>query len=203
MPSYLPFLTMNTTPGDISESSTKPSVGFIMSSCPSRRGAYMFMKPSHEADMPSLSASRMPTVPYSRLAACSENSPSPYTMSLMCVSWLKLSSTPFTVTMACLPSYTARAWSSTHSVATSTSGRVRIRCSTGSSAGAVFPCAGTTSICGSNAVRNDATKSWNPLNTLSVTTSAIVATATPTALMPLIRLITCVLFFEKRYRRAM
>ena len=89
------------------------------------------------------------------------------------------------------------------SVATSTVGSVRIFCSVGSSAGAVLPCAGTTSICGSKAVRNDATRSWKPLNTLSVTTSAIVATATPTALMPLIRLITCVLFFENRYRRAM
>ena len=105
--------------------------------------------------------------------------------------------------MAWLPLYMANAWSSTLSVATSTSGSARIFASMGSSAGAVFPFAGTTSICGSNAVRNDATRSWKPLNTLNVMTSAAVAMATPTALMPLIRLITCVLFFEKRYRRAM
>jgi hypothetical protein len=41
------------------------------------------------------------------------------------------------------------------------------------------------------------------LNTDSVTTSAMVATATPMTLMPLITLITFVDFFEKRYRRAM
>ena len=61
-----------------------------------------------------------------------------------------------------------------------------------------MPCAGTTSICGSKAVSNDATRSWKPLNTLSVTTNAMVATATPTALMALMRLMTCVLFLEKR-----
>lgn len=97
----------------------------------------------------------------------------------------------------------ASAMSSTVSVATSTSGRCLIRVSTGSSAGAVLPTAGVTLSCGSKAVNSDATRSWKPLNTLSVTTRAIVATATPTTLTPLITLMAWVLFFENRYRRAM
>ena len=78
-----------------------------------------------------------------------------------------------------------------------------MRVSAGSSAGAVLPTAGATLSCGSKAVKSDATRSWKPLKTLSVTTRAIVATATPTMLMPLITLMACVLFFEKRYLRAM
>jgi hypothetical protein len=45
--------------------------------------------------------------------------------------------------------------------------------------------------------------SWKPLNTLSVTTKAIVVTATPTTEMALMMLMACVDFFEKRYLRAM
>ena len=66
-----------------------------------------------------------------------------------------------------------------------------------------MPLTGDTFSCGSNVVKNEATRSWNPLNTLNVTTRAIVAMATPTALMALMMLMACVLFFEKRYLRAM
>ena len=96
----------------------------------------------------------------------------------------------------------ARALSSTVSVATSTCGSWRISVRMGSSAGAVFPCVGVTFSCGSKAVKNEATISWKPLNTLSVTTRAIVATATPMTDMALMMLMTFVLFFEKRYLRA-
>ena len=72
------------------------------------------------------------------------------------------------------------------------------RVSTGSSAGAVFPSTGTTFSCGSKAVKKVATRSWKPLNTLSVTTSAIVATATPMAEMALMMLMAFVLFLENR-----
>ena len=48
-----------------------------------------------------------------------------------------------------------------------------------------------------------ATRSWKPLNTLRVTTRAMVATATPTTEMALMTLMALVDFFEKRYRRAM
>ena len=68
----------------------------------------------------------------------------------------------------------------------------------GSSAGAVFPVVGSTCSCGSKLVNSVATRSWNPLNTDSVTTNAIVATATPTTEMPEIRLMTFVDFFENR-----
>ena len=62
----------------------------------------------------------------------------------------------------------------------------------------VLPVAGLTSSCGSKAVKSEATKSWKPLKTLNVTTSAIVATATPTTEMPLITLMAFVDFLEKR-----
>ena len=52
-------------------------------------------------------------------------------------------------------------------------------------------------------VKNDATRSWKPLNTLSTMTSAIVATATPVMEMTEIMFMALVLFFENRYRRAM
>ena len=42
--------------------------------------------------------------------------------------------------------------------------------------------------CGSKAVNRLATKSWNPLKTLSVQTKAIVAIATPTTEMALMML---------------
>ena len=61
-----------------------------------------------------------------------------------------------------------------------------------------MPLAGTTLICGSKAVKNDATRSENPLNPLSTTTIAIVATATPITDMALMMFIACVLFLEKR-----
>ena len=48
-----------------------------------------------------------------------------------------------------------------------------------------------------------ATRSWNPLNTESVTTKAIVAMATPNTEMAEIRLMTFVDFFENRYLLAM
>ena len=86
-----------------------------------------------------------------------------------------------------------------HSVATSTCGSSRICVSFGSSAATTLPLTGVTFSCGSNDVRNEATRSWKPLNTLSVTTKAIVATATPTTEMPLMTLIAWVDFFEKRY----
>ena len=73
----------------------------------------------------------------------------------------------------------------------------------GSSAATVFPATGWIFSCGSKEVKNEATRSWKPLNTESVTTKAIVATATPTTEMALITLMACVDFFEKRYRRAM
>ena len=73
---------------------------------------------------------------------------------------------------------------------------------TGSSAATVLPSAGVTFNCGSNEVKNVATRSWKPLNTESVTTNAIVATATPMTEMALITLMACVDFFEKRYLRA-
>ena len=92
----------------------------------------------------------------------------------------------------------AKAWSSTHSVTTSTCGNWRILSSTGSSEGALFPFTGTTFNWGSNEVKKEATRSWKPLNTLSVTTRAIVATATPNTEMALMRLMAWVLFFEKR-----
>ena len=189
---------MNTTPGEISESTTNPSDGLARSSCPVLRGAYIIRLPSQLAFMPRVSARRMPTTAKFRFAAWSRNVPSPYSMSSMRDIRSKLSSTPITHTMVCLPLYMASAWSFTHSDATSTSGSFLTFCSSGSSAGAVFPSAGTSSICGSKDVKNDATRSWKPLNTLSVTTRAIVATATPTALMQLMMFMACVLFFEKR-----
>ena len=97
----------------------------------------------------------------------------------------------------------ASAWSSTTSVAIATSGSCLIFVSTGSSAGAVFPLVGTISICGSKLVKNDATRSWKPLNTLSTMTNAIVATATPTTEMADITLMALVDFLEKMYLRAM
>ena len=57
---------------------------------------------------------------------------------------------------------------------------------------------GVTFSCGSKEVKKEATRSWKPLNTLSVTTRAIVATATPTTEMPLMTLMAWVDFFEKR-----
>ena len=68
----------------------------------------------------------------------------------------------------------------------------------GSSAATVLPFKGTTFSCGSKEVKKDATKSWKPLNTLIVTTKAIVATATPMTEMPLMTLMAWVDFFEKR-----
>ena len=53
----------------------------------------------------------------------------------------------------------AIAWSSTLSIATSTSGSVRIFSRMGSSEGAVFPFTGTTLSCGSKEVKNVATRS--------------------------------------------
>ena len=97
----------------------------------------------------------------------------------------------------------ASAWSSTHSVATSICGSWRIFVSIGSSAATVLPSAGITFSWGSNDVKKVATRSWKPLNTESVTTSAIVATATPITEMALITLMACVDFFENRYLRAM
>ena len=47
-------------------------------------------------------------------------------------------------------------------------------------------------------VKKEATRSWKPLNTESVTTRAIVATATPTTEMALMTLMAWVDFFEKR-----
>ena len=47
-------------------------------------------------------------------------------------------------------------------------------------------------------MKKEATRSWKPLNTLIVTTKAIVATATPTTEMPLMTLMAWVDFFEKR-----
>ena len=110
----------------------------------------------------------------------------------------KLSSTPFTVTMACRPLYTARAMSSKVSVAMATSGRRRISVSTGSSAGTVLPCTGTTFSCGSKLVKKLATRSWKPLNTLSTMTSAMVATATPMTEISEMMLMAWVFFLEKR-----
>ena len=107
----------------------------------------------------------------------------------------KLSSTPFTVTMACRPLYTAKAMSSKVSVAMATSGRRRISVSTGSSAGTVLPCTGTTFSCGSKLVKKLATRS---LNTLSTMTSAMVATATPMTEISEMMLMACVFFLEKR-----
>ena len=57
--------------------------------------------------------------------------------------------------------------------------------------------------CGSKLVKKVATRSWKPLNTERVTTSAIVATATPITEMLLITLMTCVDFFENKYLLAM
>ena len=88
--------------------------------------------------------------------------------------------------------------SSTDSVATSTSGNCRSSVSTGSSLATVFPSTGTTFSCGSNCVKNDATMSWKPLNTLSTMTSAMVATATPTIEITEMMLMALVDFFEKR-----
>jgi hypothetical protein len=93
--------------------------------------------------------------------------------------------------------------SSTDSVATSTSGRRRIFVSTGSSLGTAFPSTGTTFSCGSNCVKNDATRSWKPLNTLSTMMSAVVATMIPAIEIIEMTLMAFVDFFEKRYRRAM
>ena len=92
----------------------------------------------------------------------------------------------------------ASAISSTDSVATSTSGNWRISVSTGSSLGASFPSTGTTFSCGSNCVKNVATRSWKPLNTLSTMISAIVATTTPAIEIIEITLMAFVDFFEKR-----
>ena len=73
-----------------------------------------------------------------------------------------------------------------------------MRVSTGSSAAADLPLTGTTSSCGSKEVKNDATRSWNPLNTLSTMTMAMVATATPVMEMADITFMALVLFLENR-----
>lgn len=87
-------------------------------------------------------------------------------------------------------------------MATSTCGMCFTLVSTGSSAGTVLPVAGQIFSCGSNDVKSVATKSEKPLKPLSTTTRAVVATATPITEMPLMMLMACVLFFEKRYLRA-
>ena len=69
---------------------------------------------------------------------------------------------------------------------------------TASSAAATLPFTGTTSSCGSKLVKNEATRSWKPLNTLSTMTRAIVATATPTIEMMDMTFMALVLFFENR-----
>ena len=61
-----------------------------------------------------------------------------------------------------------------------------------------MPFTGVILSCGSICVNSEATISWNPLNTLSVTTNAIEATATPTTEMPLMTLMAWVDFLEKR-----
>ena len=105
-------------------------------------------------------------------------------------------------TIDCWSPYSARACSSTHSVATATSSRLFISTSFGLSAAHVLPTAGTIFSCGSKLVKKVATKSEKPLKTLNTTTSAIVATITPTTLIADITFITLVLFLENRYRRA-
>ncbi len=72
--------------------------------------------------------------------------------------------------------------------------RIICRCSLSST--------GTTLSCGSKLVKSEATRSWKPLKTLRTMTRAIVATATPITEIELMTLMTCVLFFEKRYLRA-
>ena len=68
----------------------------------------------------------------------------------------------------------------------------------GSSALKVLPTDGLSSICGSNEVKNVATRSLKPLNTLSTTTIAVVATVTPIIEISEMTFIIFVLFLENR-----
>ena len=67
----------------------------------------------------------------------------------------------------------------------------------------VFPWDGVTFSCGSMAVKNEATRSWNPLNTDIVQTNAMVARATPHTEIAEMMLMAWCDFLENRYRRAM
>ena len=73
-----------------------------------------------------------------------------------------------------------------------------MRASTGSSAAASFPLAGTTSISGSKAVYRPPMRSWKPLNTDSVQSRAAVPKATPATEMPEMMLMAPTRFREKR-----
>ena len=62
----------------------------------------------------------------------------------------------------------------------------------------VLPLAGMTFSWGSMAVKNEATRSWKPLNTDMVQTRAIVATATPQTEIAEMTLMAWCDFLEKR-----
>ena len=77
-------------------------------------------------------------------------------------------------------------------------GYSRRAASLGSSEGMVFPLAGVTFSGGSMAVKKEATRSWNPLNTDIVQTRAIVAKATPHTEIAEMTLMAWCDFLEKR-----